>query len=189
MSDGSGGALELRARRDDQRQRGVDVMDGTQHAVGDGGILGHVRRECAVELDVVERPAKHAEHARKRSDLVDDVVEACSGVTSSRRAEADEVGQPRVCADCEPMLQREARGCEHGGRIAAVKPARKVDGGRVREGARVVPDAPRAVRLARVDVDVDDGHGRDLTRSHGASTGRARNVLLLCGSRAETAAP
>ena len=113
-----------------------------------------------MQLDVVQLAAEHSENALERADLVDDVV-----VGLVRRdvepapSEADEVGQSRVRADREPVLHRQAGGREHRGRIAAVEAAREVDGGRVREGAGVVPHAPRAIGLAGVDVHIDDGHG------------------------------
>ena len=40
VTDLVGRARELGSRHDDERQRGVEVVHGAQHGVGDGGILG-----------------------------------------------------------------------------------------------------------------------------------------------------
>ena len=205
-----GRARELGSRHDDDRQRRVEIVDGAQHGVGDGGILAHVRRERAVQLDVVQVAAEHAEHAVERAHLVDDIAVGLLGRDLQRASpEPDEVGQAGVRADREPVLEREPRSREHRGGIAPVEAAGEVHGGRVRERPRVVAHAPGAVRFAGVDVDVDRGHGlSDRTRSRpvcryagktllscGLKSGKSRSVRLLVvppdqfGARVGSSAP
>src|SRR5262245_19496171 len=148
--------IVLRHGHDHEDQGRIEL----QHLLRGGAaqlevVLEHVVLD-AMRLHVLELCTRRVDERVEGAHLIAvDVLDLLRGDVHAPAAEAHEVGQAGMGADGHPMLESELHRLAHHVRVAAVEAARDVGRGDVRHDALVVAEAPAAVALAHVAVDVD----------------------------------